>query len=65
MRTTSAGLLLLLAGVVLLAALVSGAVPRLLETLFSPTPGAAGAATGLVPSGNVRPQPLIGASGVA
>lgn len=39
---TSSGLLLLLVGVVLLSAFINGALPRLLETLFSaqdtPTP---------------------------
>lgn len=60
--STSSGLLLLLVGTVLLAAFVNGALPRLLETLFSAAPpGAVGAASAAVPTG-VKPGPTIGAA---
>lgn len=49
MRSTSSGLLLLLVGVVLLSAFVNGALPRLLNTLFSAGP-ATGTAAGSVPA---------------
>lgn len=56
MRTTSSGLLLLLTGIVLLSAFVNGALPRLLDTLFSAGPaGTAGAASAVV---RTNPAPL-------
>jgi hypothetical protein len=61
MRTTSSGLLLLLIGVIALSAFVNGALPSLLDTLFSsggPSPATSGTAA-LVPAA-VRPVPTVG-----
>lgn len=59
MRTTSSGLLLLLVGIVLLSAFVNGALPRLLDTLFSAGPP--GTATTAVAVGP-KPGPSVQAA---
>lgn len=59
---TSSGLLLLLLGTVGMAAFVNGALPRLLDTLFSP--GAkAGSASAAMPASS-RPTPSVGSASV-
>jgi hypothetical protein len=61
-NTTSSGLLLLLVGVIGLSAFINGALPRLLETLFSSAP-ATGGASALVPS-STAPRTSVGAASV-
>lgn len=61
--STSSGLLLLLTGVVLLSVFVSGALPKLLDTLFRAGPSAPTAPSTVVPSG-YKPGPSVGAGAV-
>lgn len=61
---TSSGLLLLLVGVIALSAFINGALPRLLETLFSAdSPATAGKASSIVPAAS-RPGPTVGGNAV-
>lgn len=63
MRTTSSGLVLLLAGVVLLSAFLNGALPRLLDMLFTPAAaGTAATSSAVVPAAKKNPQGTIGAA---
>lgn len=63
MKTSSSGLLLLLVGVIALSAFINGALPKLLETLFSPGTVPTGGSA-LVPTA-ARIGPTVGGAQIS